>query len=254
MAGKDTNIGAARARETRAEAGLPEDGPPTCLLTAVEDTLGIPVVIAALPGEIAGCCVRRDSERTVLWINGRHPTARQRFTLAHELGHLRCGHDGNIPAESFTTLGGKATDSREVQANAFAAELLAPAGAVKAWMGDVRTASLGQVVLLAADFGMSTIAALYRLNGLGLLDSGSEELQARVLAGDDVALKAELKPDELDDTLARTRPADLPRLSPSLHGTALHAVIRGTASTSEAARIAGVDPDSLAGGADLLGL
>lgn len=253
MGGKDTNIGAARARETRAEAALPEDAPPACLLTAVEETLDVPVVIAALPGEVAGCCVKR-GEQAVLWVNGRHPTARRRFTLAHELGHLRCGHDGSIPAESFTTLGGKATDSREVQANAFAAELLAPAEAVRAWIGDVRDATLGTIVLMAADFGLSPIAALYRLNGLGLLDDDYEELQARILAGDDVPLRAELEAPELDDALSRITAAELPRLSPALHGTALHAVVRGAASTAEAARIAGCDPDHLAGGADLLGL
>ena len=254
MASKDTNTGAARARETRAEAGLPEDGPPPCLLTAVEETLGIPVVIAELPGEVAGCCVRRDADRALLWINGAHPVARQRFSLAHELGHLRCAHDGATPAEAFITLEGKATDSREIQANAFAAELLAPADAVRAWMGDERTATLDGLVLLAAEFGLSTIAALYRLNGLGLLGSGYKELQARVLAGDDVPLRAELDPPQLDDALARLTTADLPRLTPALRGTALDAVLRRTASTAEAARIAGCDPDELAGGAGLLGL
>lgn len=254
MAGKDTNIGTARARETRAAAGLPEDGPPPCLLTAVEQYIGIPVVVAALPGDVAGCCVKSGDGAVVLWVNGTHPVARQRFTLAHELGHLCCGHDGNIPAVSYTTIGGKDTDSREVQANAFAAELLAPAPAVRAWMSDRRTATMELLVELAADFGLSTIAALYRLNGLGLLDGGYERLQASVLAGDDVELKAALAPSELDDALAALTVSDLPRLSPALHGSALHAIARGITSTSAAAQLSGVDPDSLADGAELLGL
>jgi Zn-dependent peptidase ImmA (M78 family) len=131
MAGRDTNIGAKRARETRAELELAPADPCPCILTAVEEHLGVPVVIATLPQKIAGCCWR-DRDRVVLWVNGTQAPVRQRFTLAHELGHVRCRHDMAVAADTFETLAGKTTDSREIQANAFAAEFLAPAEGVRA--------------------------------------------------------------------------------------------------------------------------
>ena len=55
MAGIDTNRGAKRARELRAELGMPADRPLDCLLTLVEQRLGIAVVFAVLP---AGLSIR----------------------------------------------------------------------------------------------------------------------------------------------------------------------------------------------------
>src|SRR3954470_16739683 len=104
MASKDTNVGAKRARQTREALGLDPAAPLDCVLTLVESALEVPVVIAALPTGIAGCRWR-DGERVVLWINGTHAPVRQRFTLAHELGHVRCGHDGTIPVETFRDAG-----------------------------------------------------------------------------------------------------------------------------------------------------
>src|SRR5215210_1050256 len=123
MPGLHTNVGAKRARETRAALGL-EQGAPVDVLEVAEQRAGVPVVVARLPDAVAGCCWR-DGERTLLWVNGAQPLVRQRFTLAHELGHLRCGHDG-MPVDSVAVVGGDTHDPREVQANAFAAELLAP--------------------------------------------------------------------------------------------------------------------------------
>jgi IrrE N-terminal-like domain len=112
------------------ELGIEPGGSLRCILTTIESDLGLPVVVAALPNGIAGCCWRQ-SQRTVLWVNGTEPAVRQRFTLAHELGHVRCAHDLRISVDTFETLAGKTTDSREIQANAFAAELLAPADGVR---------------------------------------------------------------------------------------------------------------------------
>ncbi|MDP8967844.1 MAG: ImmA/IrrE family metallo-endopeptidase, partial [Actinomycetota bacterium] len=165
MAGLDTNIGAKRARETRALAGLPDEAPVACLLTFVERELGVPVIVARLHEGVAGCCWR-DGDRVVLWVNGAQPVVRQRFTLAHELGHVRCGHVAGVAVDTYATLAGHTTDSLEVQANAFAAELLAPAVGVRALVAG-REPTLEDVVLTAARYGISAIAALYRLDTLG---------------------------------------------------------------------------------------
>lgn len=251
MASKDTNTGAKRARETREALDLDPAEPLDCVLTMVEDALRLPVVIAALPVGIAGCCWR-DGARVVLWVNGTHAPVRQRFTLAHELGHLRCGHDGAIPVETFTTLGGKATDSREVQANAFAAELLAPAAGVAAMVDGVEP-GLEDVVRLAASFGTSTIAALYRLNSLGLCGH-YEELVAAIGEGEHEAVWERLDVAPKLDGIASIEPSDLPRLSPALLGSALAAVAGGRASMESAAEASGCEAGSMASGAASIGI
>jgi len=250
MAGKDTNTGAKRAREARAELGLAAEAPVGCVLTLVEDRLGLPVVFAALPDGIAGCCWR-EGDRVVLWVNGTDAVVRQRFTLAHELGHVRCGHDDHVPVETFETLGGKTTDSREVQANAFAAELLAPPAGVRAAVDGEPT--LEDVVRIAAHFGISTIAALFRLNTLRLTGRYAT-LKREIDEGLQDEVWARLQPEVVDDAIAGLDPAALPRLSPALDGSALAALAAGAVSIAEAATAAGCEPAQLADGAAAIGV
>jgi Zn-dependent peptidase ImmA (M78 family) len=220
------------------------------VLTRVERDLGIPVVIASLPDGIAGCCWR-EGERTVLWVNGTQAPVRQRFTLGHELGHVRCGHDGRMAVDTVDTLAGRTTDSREVQANAFAAELLTPADGVRAMVDGEPT--LEDVVLIAARYGISAIAALYRLSTLGL--SRRVETLKREIEDDlHEVVRERLEPPTVADAIASVHPDALPRLSPALAGSALAAIVARRASVPDAARAAGCDPRGLADGAASIGV
>jgi hypothetical protein len=250
MASKDTNTGAKRARETRLLLGLDAAAPLGCVLTVVERDLALPVVVAALPQGIAGCCWR-DGDQTMLWVNGMQAAVRQRFTLAHEVGHVRCGHDADVPVETVETIGGKSTDSREIQANAFAAELLAPADGIREFVDG--EPSLEDVVMIAARFGISTIAALYRLNSLGLTGRYAS-LKQEITDGLDQALWGWVAPEVVVDAIAAIDPASLPRLSPALEHSALAAVAGGSVSIGDAAAAAGCDPDRLASGAAAIGV
>jgi Zn-dependent peptidase ImmA (M78 family) len=250
VAGKDTNIGAKRAREARAAFGLEPGAPVACLLTLVEETLATPVVLAALPEDVAGACWRKD-ERTLIWVNGTQPAVRCRFTLAHELGHLRCGHDHDLPVDTFQTFSGEQTDSREVQANAFAAEFLMPADGVRERAPE--KATLEDVVLLAAAFGTSTIAALYRLNTLEVLGGARyRRLKGEIQDGTVNEVWEQLAPEPFADALADLDPTALPRFSPQLRGTAFAALVRREASIVAVAGAAGCDPRSIAGGAEVI--
>lgn len=242
MAGKDTNTGAKRARELRAAAGLPAGPPVPCILTLVERDLGIPVVIAAFPSGVAGCCWR-DAGHAVLWVNGTHPAVRQRFTLAHELGHLRCRHDAAVPVDTIETLAGRTTDSREIQANAFAAELLMPAAGIRGMVDG--GATLDDVVRIAARYGTSTIAAFYRLNALGLAPA-HERLAERIERREDAAVWQRLAPATTPDAIAAIDRAALPRFSPQLSGSALAALHAGAASIDQVAASTGCDAGVLA--------
>ena len=249
MASKDTNTGAKRAREARAALGLsPTDAIP-CIVTAIEVGAGTPVVLCRLPEAIAGCVTQTEGG-PITWVNGTQFPARQRFTLAHEFGHIRCGHDGAVAVDTFETLSGMSTDSREVQANSFAAEFLAPALGVRDMVTTEPT--LETVVQVAARFGLSTIAALYRLNTLGLTDR-YQRLKDEIDAEVHEEVWERLDPATPDDEISRLTESRLPRLSPALENSALAALLAGAASTAEVARTIDRDPATFAARAGLLG-
>ena len=250
IASRDTNIGAKRAREAREELGFDQAGPIECLLTTVESDLGVPVILARLHEDVAGCCWRDDKAGVVLWVNGRQPAVRQRFTLAHELGHLRCGHDGSIQVDTFRTLSGKDTDSREVQANAFAAELLVPAAGLRAEFAD-REPTLEDVVGIAKRFRVSAQVAIFRLNTLALA-ARYEELREELEAESD-AIWQELEKDPGDDLIARACD-DLPRISESLRSSPLARMVEGSIAAEDAAAITGRDRGAVIAAAEAIGI
>lgn len=234
MAGLDTNRGAKRAREARGQFGLDGVEPIEDLLLFVEERVGLPVIVGALPDEVAGALVHVQSG-TIIWVNARQWVERQRFTLAHELGHVRCGHD-DTAVDHVQTIFGTTYHPREVQANAFAGELLAPRDGVRELAG--RDPGLDEVVRVAARYGISTIAALYRCTTLSLLspESGARlkhEIEERrhLDAWDRLGLEP------LRDTLAALD--DPPRLSPALEGSALACSLRGETPLGAAAAAAG---------------
>lgn len=251
MAGKDTNIGAKRARELRDELELDPAAPLSCVLDLVVQQLTIPVVVAGLPDGVAGACWRSGDD-VVLWVNGNDAPVRRRFTLAHELGHMRCRHDGSIPVDTIQTLSGKTSDAREIQANAFAAELLVPAAGARA-MVEGREPSLDDVVLLAERYGVSCVAALFRLNTLKLVPDYADLLE-RINAGAHDERWEALGCSPFDDQLGRLATDELPWLAPTLRGSALQGVRTGMISTDSAAAVAGCEPDRLATAAQAIGI
>lgn len=73
------------------------------------------------PDNVSGTIVKRD-DKTYIGVNERHAVVRQRFTIAHELGHYFLGHDENEMIDySFDK-----DSHKEREANKFASELLMP--------------------------------------------------------------------------------------------------------------------------------
>jgi Zn-dependent peptidase ImmA (M78 family) len=253
MPSHDTNLGAKRAREARETLGLGPAAPLDCILRTVEGAAGVPVIVAALGDGIGGCCWHR-GERLLIWVNGMHAPVRQRFTLAHELGHCFCNHDDYaLAVDTFETLSGTTTEHREVQANAFAAEFLAPADAVRALAG--ADPGLDEVVALGAHFGISSLAALFRLGTLRIVEGERTEALRALLDGDahtEAWERLGLSPreDGLAEIYGHGR---LPRIPDALAGTALAALARGDTSVGAVASAAGVDPGRIAAAAGLLG-
>jgi Zn-dependent peptidase ImmA (M78 family) len=225
----DVNRGAKRAREARAALGLDPAAPLACLLSVVEEDARLPVVVCAMPDGVAGACFRTDTG-AVLWVNGTQWTPRQRFTLAHELGHVWCRHDRTVEVDSIATLSGVTSNPLEIQANAFAAELLVPRAGMERVVDGPPT--LDEVVVIAAHYGVSTIVVVHRLAQLGL---ATERHVARLREEVEDRLHHEafrrLGCTPLGDRLGA---AQLPYLSPALSGTQLDAALRGDAAVDAA--------------------
>ena len=109
-------------------------------------------------------------------VNSTESYVRQRFTIAHELGHIYLHRQDPLrydPSVEFVYYrDGKSaagTDQKEIEANAFAAELLMPEEAVKKEIKSMNGIDLHDsdaVERLANKFGVSQAAITVRLGKL----------------------------------------------------------------------------------------
>lgn len=120
--------------------------------------------------ELDGCdaCIagRADVGRAIISINNRSLPRRQRFSLAHEIGHWEWhrGHQLLCSKDDITGSGVKLKGlSQEAAANRFAAELLMPGFMLKNAMRDFDRLNMKTVRELSARFDVSLTAMAYRL-------------------------------------------------------------------------------------------
>ncbi|QHC91827.1 ImmA/IrrE family metallo-endopeptidase [Pseudomonas chlororaphis] len=103
--------------------------------------------------------------RPLITYNFLDAPVRQRFTIAHEIGHHVHG-DLDAPRDTTEQFSARTRDPKEVAANRFAAALLMPAALVKHMVLEQRVTDLSR---LALTFGVSTAAMEFRLKAIGLL-------------------------------------------------------------------------------------
>ncbi len=137
--------------------------------------LNIEVRFSPTREDVSGALVVKGGAAFIA-VNDAHHENRQRFTIAHEIGHFYL-HDPKEGAhfdEDFRVYGrnGKsstATDPKEVEANQFAAELLMPQKFLLADFSGMKGDREEIVVRLAKKYKVSPQAMEYRLANLGLL-------------------------------------------------------------------------------------
>ena len=165
---------------------------------------GILVLRTPMDSQLSGAFVRSRRRRmSVVLVNTSGKSAHhQRFTLAHELGHLVLHPDqtGLVESVEDASEGGAA---REKEARAFAAALLVPLGELKKVLkesgltgGDVSDRS---VIQLANTFGVSHHVILRRLRIVK--DWTFPDVQRRRLDADWNALWKQFAPDGHRDTI-----------------------------------------------------
>ena len=114
--------------------------------------------------EISGALLVRGNERNI-FVNINDVPTRQRFTIAHELGHYFLHHNEAASENDLIISFRGERNEKEFEADFFAAELLMPEEQVsKAY----KQLSIPFVSILATQFNVSNAAMRYRLNELGL--------------------------------------------------------------------------------------
>lgn len=143
---------------------------------ALAQRVGASVSYEVFKEDLSGVLVK-ERGRVVIGVNSFHATTRQRFTIAHEIGHLVLGHQGDVFVDRTVmrrdARSAEATDPHEIEANQFAAELLMPkefvVAAIARWQARRPEISSGTLVdELASLFQVSPQAMEYRLTNLGM--------------------------------------------------------------------------------------
>lgn len=118
------------AQELLQRAGISK---PPIPIERIARHLGAEVRREPFEGDLSGMLFR-EGDRTIVGVNSLHPRSRQRFTIAHEIGHLELHEregihlDRKFPiVRRRDGLSSLAVEPTEIEANSFAAELLMPA-------------------------------------------------------------------------------------------------------------------------------
>ncbi|MGD0991728.1 MAG: ImmA/IrrE family metallo-endopeptidase [Gemmatimonadales bacterium] len=161
---------AARLLEQMGEKKLPID------VLRIARRLKVRVERADLGEGCSGVLVRT-GKTAQIGVQFHHHPNRQRFTIAHELGHY-CLHEGGTYVDRSTTArfrkdeSGSGTEIEEREANQFAAALLMPEKLVRAEFAK-HPFDLGDddhLRKLCRTFEVSAQAMMWRLTNLSLLD------------------------------------------------------------------------------------
>jgi len=159
------------ASKTRDILGIRKDEPITSMRDLCESLLGIPLIQARLPRNVAGATLSSGSDRGIV-VNTEGENQNEwvrRVTIAHELGHLLWDPNQrleNLKVDRYPDIdcSGESrheTDYVEQRANAFAIGFIAPSSAVRALIGNHEpTTSLRSVM---EHFGLSFTSARYHV-------------------------------------------------------------------------------------------
>ena len=129
----------------------------------------VPVIFRPLQGLLGAFL---DNPAPGIIVTTQRPLPVQRFTTAHEFGHAALGHETSIDIEDILTRSpfgdGASYDLREIQANAFASQLLAPSWLIVSHMqrqGWVRDRMTDPVLVyqLSLRLGISYTATCHAL-------------------------------------------------------------------------------------------
>lgn len=125
---------------------------------------------------MSGVLIQEDG-KVIIGVNALDPPTRQRFTIAHELGHLELHAGKEIHLDKLKLMrdgkSSQAVSRSEIEANAFAAELLMPQVFLKEDLKANAGVDYGDddfLRKLAKRYDVSLQAMLFRLVNLGFVN------------------------------------------------------------------------------------
>ena len=147
----------------------------------VAQHLGVPVFEWGFSPEVSGIFVIEDGTAAI-GVNQSHPHVRQRFTIAHELGHLVFHGDEDLFVDftemEIAALAYENEEQRgkqrrlEIKANQFASDLLMPLK----WVGeDFGKYGVDNLISFATRYEVSEQALWFRLINIKLVSAGTGE-------------------------------------------------------------------------------
>lgn len=143
--------------------------------------LGAGVVEKDFSEDLSGVLMRKGKSATIAVSSSNGPL-RQRFTIAHECGHLSLNHIGEVFIDKQVVNrrdanSSLAIDEQEIEANQFAASLLMPRDKVVQYLDQILDSHKSRSILIelsAQKFRVSKPAMEFRLVNLGLIASPDE--------------------------------------------------------------------------------
>lgn len=144
---------------------------------SIADHLDLVVHYKPLP-RLAGAYVAAPDSPPGVLVNSKLAWSKQRFTLAHEIGHHRFSHESTLDLEvgSFA----RGLGHQERVAEAFAAWLLMPRQAVQTAVDRRALKSPADLYQVSLRLGVSYQAACVHMTNLRVLDYSTAESWARI--------------------------------------------------------------------------
>jgi len=147
---------------------------------AVAKHLGIRILSVELDDDVSGLLITKPNMAYIA-IRRDDPPSRQRFSIAHEIGHFFLRHQFEPGEHVHVDRGHRisqrnrrsstGTNLMEVEANQFAACLLMPGALVRASIEELKAEELydAHITVLADKFNVSEQAMTIRLSAMGFL-------------------------------------------------------------------------------------
>ena len=210
----------------------------TELATAIEDWLGVDVMIEGLGRDAPLGLSVTDPEFSFILVNADQLRSRALFTLAHELGHVLNldGQTVNVDTDL------KARNDEERLANAFAAAFLMPEPEIRQTIEEHGRGAdcLARMVLR---FGVSYETLVYRLHNLRIINAEGRDRLRRIRWA---SLIEHVDDREIARSLLAARGARPERRPPTLLTTrCLHGALDGTIGAGPLARLLDVAVDDM---------
>lgn len=132
------------------------------------DKLNITIKLESLENNLSGILYKEDVDKWFIVVNKLHHKNRQRYTIAHELGHYILHRHLKDRFEDEIFFRGGEPLSEEWHANEFASCILMPEQRFRHLINN----GVNKIKVLSTEFQVSTIAVRIRAKNLGMSGHG----------------------------------------------------------------------------------